>query len=78
MHTLMPILVFKCSMMSRKNGPKQLPFYFYVYFEVYFIFMSPPPPTRRTLEHYAGGAPLILLCSHVPMEIFPYYERGKK
>jgi hypothetical protein len=35
-------------------------------------------PGRRTLGHYAPGELPNLICSHVPMEVFLFYERGKK
>ncbi len=47
---------------------KQLPFYFYVYFEGSL-------PSTRTLGHYAEEAPPIL---YVPMKIFDFYKTGKR
>ncbi len=46
---------------------------FWVYFER--SHPSPAHPNRRTLRHYARGAPPIL---YVPMEIFLFYETGEK
>ncbi len=49
---------------------KQLPFYFYVYFEG-------SPPAEEPYRVMPGELP-IFICSHIPMEIFLFCETGKK
>ncbi len=66
-----PENIIQPKLITLESLRKQLPSYFCVYFER-------SPPAGRTLGRGSWGSSLKFLCSHVPMEVFLFYETRKK